>query len=71
MVSWQVPAGQEGARNLRKVFQSLQPPPLILFLKYKIILAPLRAVVRAGHGPITHSADLVQQVLLGPSLIPG
>lgn len=63
--------GQEGVRNLGKVFQSLQPPSLILFLKYKIILPLLSAVVRAGYGPITHGGDLVQQVLPGPSLIPG
>lgn len=58
-------------RNLRKVFQSLQPPSLILFLKYKIILPLISLVVRAGYGPITHGGDLVQQVLVGPSLIPG
>lgn len=63
--------GQEGARNLGKVFQSLQPAPLILFLKYKIILPLISLVVRAGYGPITHAGDLVQQVLLGPSLILG
>lgn len=46
-------------------------PSLILFLKYKIILPLISLVVRAGYGPITHGGDLVQQVLVGPSLIPG
>lgn len=54
-----------------KVFQSLQPPSLILFLKYKIILPLLSLVVRAGYGPISHRGDLVQQVLLVQSFIAG
>lgn len=63
---------REEKRPLLKAFQSLQPPPsLILFLKYKIILPLILLVVRAQYRPIRHGADLVQQVLAGPSLISG
>lgn len=62
---------QEGVRSLVKVFQSLQPPPLILFLKYKIILPLISLVVRAQHRPIRHGGDLVQQALVGQSFISG
>ena len=47
------------------------PPSLILFLKDKIILPLISLVVRAQYRPIRHGADLVQQVLAGPSLISG
>lgn len=62
---------QEGVRSLVKVFQSLQPPSLILFLKYKIILPLISLVVRAQRRPISHRGDLVQQVLVGQSFISG
>lgn len=54
-----------------KVFQSLQPPSLILFLKYKIILPLISLVVRAQYRPISHRGDLVQQVLVVQSFISG
>lgn len=63
--------GQEGVRSLMKVFQSLQPPSLILFLKYKIILPLISLVVRAQYRPISHRGDLVQQVLVVQSFILG
>lgn len=63
---------REEKRPPLKAFQSPQPPPsLILFLKDKIILPLISLVVRAQYRPIRHGADLVQQVLAGPSLISG
>lgn len=69
---WGEEEEREEKRPPLKAFQSLQPPPsLILFLKYKIILPLISLVVRAQYRPIRHGADLVQQVLAGPSLISG
>lgn len=60
-----------GGWGLAELFQSLQPPSLILFLKYKIILPLISLVVRAQHRPISHRGDLVQQVLVVQSFILG
>lgn len=68
---WHGRGRQEGVRSLVKVFQSLQPPSLILFLKYKIILPLISLVVRARYRPISHRGDLVQQVLVVQSFISG
>lgn len=59
------------AGSLAELFQPLQPPSLILFLKYKIILPLISLVVRAQHRPISHRGDLVQQVLVVQSFILG
>lgn len=69
-------SGEEEEREEKqpplKAFQSFQQPPsLILFLKYKIILSLISLVATAQYRPIRHGADLVQQVLAGPSLISG